>query len=450
MKVFNDLNLRFENPRWAHFPELVVMDSILDAHPELLNLLKQDILGGGKHSRLGRQDSPSVEQIVRAAIYKEIKRIDYRQLEFDLSDSVICSEFLKLDRRRPFSFEVLYKYISRIQGASLQKLMVAINQLVIGEGMENVQKVRMDSTVVESPIHHTTNNDLQWDCIKKFYRLTKKLQKHCRNMKITNHQKQAKKNHFKISVSKSRDDQQQLFRTQLRLFLRIMTLAETVCQNLASAGTRDVEVNAIREKLQALLPIMEQVYSQSYRREILNESVPANEKLFSIYEQHTDIIVKGQKQVQFGHKVNLATGKSNLILDCDIIDGNPKDSSLFAETLHRINSNYHCSIRDVCTDGGYASLDNARIAKGQGIINIVFNKIVGSLTNIVTSLSMETRLKKWRSGMEAVISNLKRRFDLFRCEWKSKPHFDAKVFWSVLAYNLRVIAAWCLSQSQTA
>lgn len=55
---------------------------------------------------------------------------------------------------------------------------------------------------------------------------------------------------------------------------------------------------------------------------------------------------------------------------------------------------------------------NQSYAKGKGIINIVFNKIVGSLANIATSKNMETRLKKWRSGMEAVISNIKRGFNL--------------------------------------
>jgi len=87
--------------------------------------------------------------------------------------------------------------------------------------------------------------------------------------------------------------------------------------------------------------------------------------------------------------------------------------------------------RDVVTDGGYASLKNQEIAKGKGVVNIVFNKIVGSLKNITTSLNMETRLKKWRSGIEAVISNVKRGSNCFRCDWKGKGHFDAKVLWSV-------------------
>ena len=98
------------------------------------------------------------------------------------------------------------------------------------------------------------------------------------------------------------------------------------------------------------------------------------------------------------------------------------------------------------TDGGYASLKNQGKAKEYGIVNIVFNKIVGSLKNLVTSGNMETRLKKWRSGIEAVISNVKRGFGLFRCDWKGREHFDAKVLWSVIAYNIRVMTGFMLEK----
>jgi hypothetical protein len=193
MKTFNDLCLRFENPVWQHYPELAVMDSILESHPELVNLVKDDVTRGSRSQRLGRKDGPSVEQIMRAAIYKEIKRVEYRQLEADLYDSTVCREFIKLDGRQPFSFEVLHKYISIIRKESLVNLMFAINRLMIGEGIEDVQKVRIDSTVVEAPIHYPTNNALVWDCFKEFYRLVAQLKKHCRELKVKNHKKQAKK-----------------------------------------------------------------------------------------------------------------------------------------------------------------------------------------------------------------------------------------------------------------
>ncbi len=130
---------------------------------------------------------------------------------------------------------------------------------------------------------------------------------------------------------------------------------------------------------------------------------------------HTDIIVKGQREVQFGHKINLAAGKSNLVLDCQILRGNPSDKSLFQPTLDRVIENYGIVPRDSTTDGGYTSLDNLKSAQKTGIANIVFNKVVGSMQNIASSLNMITRLKKWRSAMEAIISKIKRGFNIFVC-----------------------------------
>jgi hypothetical protein len=77
------------------------------------------------------------------------------------------------------------------------------------------------------------------------------------------------------------------------------------------------------------MSLMSQVYSMTYRKEIAGEAVPNDEKLFSIYELHTDIIVKSSREIKFGHKVNIGSGKSNLILTCEVLEGNPVDSTLY-------------------------------------------------------------------------------------------------------------------------
>jgi transposase, IS5 family len=391
-----------------------------------------------KSSTVGRQDSPTVEQVVRAALYKEMKKLDYRELEYAQEDSRICGVFIKLEGRSPFSFEVFQKYISRIRSESLRTLMVEINRIMMGEeGIEDGRSLRADSTVVETDIHYPTNNSLIWDCLKTSHRLLKKLEETGKIKKVRNYQRQGKKNEFKINNTKKKEKREEIFKKQLKLFrMSINQVKKVVGEIIVGA---DLGTLSILSELKGLLPKMEQVYDISYRHELLGESVPNSEKIFSIYEEHTDIIVKGSREVAFGHKVNLATGRSSLILDCEITDGNPKDSTLYEGVLERVRNDYGIRPRDMVTDGGYASLRNQEKAKEYGIVNIVFNKIVGSLKNVVTSVQMETRLKKWRSGMEAVVSNLKRGFHLFRCEWKGRDHFDAKVLWSVIAYNIRVI-----------
>ena len=312
------------------------------------------------------------------------------------------------------------------------------------EGIEDGRTLRTDSTVVETDIHYPTNNALIWDCMKTSHRLLKKLEETGKIRKVRNYKKQGKKNEFKINNTKNKEKREELFKKQLKLFRMSMNQVNKVLEEIIVGA--DLGVISIVAELKGLLPKMEKVYDISYRHELLGESVPNSEKIFSIYEDHTDIIVKGSREVAFGHKVNLATGRSNLILDCEIPDGNPRDSTLYEGVLERLKSDYGLRPRDMVTDGGYASLRNQEKAKEYGIVNIVFNKIVGSLKNVVSSAGMETRLKKWRSGMEAVISNLKRGFHLFRCEWKGRGHFDAKVLWSVIAYNIRVMTAFMLGK----
>jgi IS5 family transposase len=438
MKILNELKLKFEKPIWALAPELALIDTILNENPRLYEIVAPDIMELNKSSTVGRQDSPTVEQVVRAALYKEMKKLDYRELEYAQEDSRICGVFIKLEGRSPFSFEVFQKYISRIRSESLRVLMVEINRIMMGEeGIEDGRSLRTDSTVVETDIHYPTNNSLIWDCLKTSHRLLKKLEETGKIKKVRNYQRQGKKNEFKINNTKKKEKREELFKKQLKLFRMSINQVKKVLEDIIVGA--DLGVISILSEVKGLLPKMEKVYDISYRHEVLGESVPNCEKIFSIYEEHTDIIVKGAREVAFGHKVNVATGRSNLILDCEITDGNPKDSTLYEGVLERVRNDYGIRPRDMVTDGGYASLRNQEKAKEYGIVNIVFNKIVGSLKNVVSSVQMETRLKKWRSGMEAVISNLKRGFHLFRCEWKGRDHFDAKVLWSVIAYNIRVI-----------
>jgi IS5 family transposase len=445
MKILNDLRLKLDNPNWAVDPELALIDTILNQNPKLYEIFAEDINGLNQSSKLGRQDSPTVEQVVRAALYKEIKKLDYRELEYAQYDSRICGGFIKLEERSPFSFEVMHKYISGIKGESLRKLMVEINRIMMGEEeVEDGRSLRTDSTVVETDIHYPTNNALIWDCIKTSHRLLKKLEESGEIRKVRNYQKQAKKNLFRINNTKKKEKRTELFETQLKLLRSSINQVQKVVEGVIPGV--DLTVISMVEELKGLLPKMEKVYDISLRHEIKGEEVPVGEKIFSIYEGHTDLIVKGAREVAFGHKVNLTTGRSNLILDCEIVDGNPKDSVLYEGVLERVRNDYGITPRDMVTDGGYASLRNQGKAKEYGIVNIIFNKIVGSLKNLVTSANMETRLKKWRSGIEAVISNVKRGFSLFRCDWKGREHFDAKVLWSVIAYNIRVMTGFMLEK----
>jgi len=442
MKLFNELTLKFEKADWSKNPEFCVIDTILDNNPNIILMLKDDVMMREPASNFGRKDTPSVEQIVRAAIFKEMRNLDYRSLEYAQNDSRICATFIKLDDRNPFSFQMFQNNISRIEPETLHKVLVEINRIAISEGLENVKTIAQDSTVVESNIHYPTNNALVWDCIKTCTSLLSKLKEEISTLDFINYTKSAKKTFFEINVTRKNEDRYDLFSKQLILFTKVINQTS----NAIKKKFTSITAWAIQDELSRLLILMKKVYSFTHRKEILGESVPNDDKIFSIYELHTDIIVKGKREVQFGHKVNLTTGKSNLVLDCQILRGNPADKTLFFPTIERVIENYDTIPRDSTSDGGYATLLNLESAKNAGITNIVFTKTVGSMQNIVSSLNMETRLKKWRSAVEAHISNIRRGLDIFGCNWKGWVHFQSKVLLSVLAYNFRVLTRAILGE----
>ena len=442
MKIFSDLLLKFEKPDWSHNPEFCVIDTILEARPDLILMFSPDIIGDEVASSFGRQDTPSVEQIVRAAIFKEMRGLDYRELEFAQIDSRSCETFIKLEGRDPFSFQLFQKYISRIKPESLHRVLVEINRIAISEGLEDVESISQDSTVVKTNIHYPTNNSLVWDCVKTSTRLLAQLKQEIETLDFIDYTKSAKKTFYEINVTRKEANRYPLFCKQLILFTKVINQTS----NAIKKKSTSIIAMGIQHELAKLLDMMKQVWDITYRKEIDGKKVPSEEKIFSIYEQHTDIIVKGQREVLFGHKVNLAAGKSNLVLDCQILRCNPSDKSLYQPTIDNIIQNYEVIPRDSATDGGYASLANRTHAQKAGIVNIVFNKVVGSMQNIVSSLNMETRLKKWRSAMEAIISNIKRGFNIRTCNWKGWVHFQAKVIWSVLAYNFRVMTSLILEK----
>ena len=163
--------------------------------------------------------------------------------------------------------------------------------------------------------------------------------------------------------------------------------------------------------------------------------------MFSVFEAHTDIIVKDRRDTQFGHKLNLTTGKRGMVLDVVIEGGNPADSSRLLPMIKRIKECYGKLPRQVAADAGYASKDNINAAKELGIKAVGLPKKRGMTVEEMTGSEwIYKKLKRFRAGIEGNISMLKRVFGLDRCTWRGLEHFKAYVMSAVLAYNFKLFA----------
>jgi IS5 family transposase len=203
----------------------------------------------------------------------------------------------------------------------------------------------------------------------------------------------------------------------------------------------ELELLAISGQLRHYCGLTEKVISQTERRVVAGEKVPAEEKIFSVFEAHTDIIVKDRRDVFYGHKICLTGGKSNLILDCLITDGNPADSTLTQTMLERQQEIYGRYPLKAALDGGFASKDNLKDAKTSGVKDVCFAKKRGlKVADMCRSEYVYNRLRRFRAGIESGISWLKRSFGLCRCTWKGLRSFKSYVWCSIVAANLLTLS----------
>ena len=150
---------------------------------------------------------------------------------------------------------------------------------------------------------------------------------------------------------------------------------------------------------------------------------------------------KGARDTCYGHKLNLTTGRSGLILDVVIEDGNPADSERLIPMLERQIDIYGKPPRQAAADGGYASCDNLAVAKALGVGDMVFHKKRGlAVAAMASSDWVYRKLRNFRAGIEAGISCLKRAYGLARCTWRGRRRFEAYVWSSVVAHNLALFA----------
>ena len=211
--------------------------------------------------------------------------------------------------------------------------------------------------------------------------------------------------------------------------------------NVLETLSSDIKIVGLILDLNHYINLTERVIDQTRRRVFEDEKVPASEKIFSIFEDHTDIIIKDNRDKHYGHKICLTGGTSNLILDCVILEGNPTDSTLVENMLDRQNEIFNRYPLKVALDGGFASKENLKIAKGKKIKDVCFAKKRGlEIEDMCRSEYVYKRLRKFRAGVESGISWLKRIFGLTRCIWKGFQSFKCYVLSSIVTANLLTIA----------
>ena len=421
--------------------ELKAMSARLDQHRDTLDWIAADLrLNDVTDS--GRHGLPA-ESVLRCALLKQYRQLSYQELAFHLSDSASFQAFARLPANLFPKKSVLQKTISRIQPATWER----INQRLLADaGQEKVERgevIRIDSTVTETTIHPPTDSSLLWDSVRVMVRLLEEATAMPGAPVIVycNHRRLAKKRARAIVYTRGKDKKARLYRDLIKVTTNTLDYLDQARIALSVRPVASLQLEQWLAQVAHYPPLIKQVIDQTQRRVLQGESVPASDKIFSLFETHTDIVIKGSRDIQYGHKLNLSSGKSGLILDIVVEAGNPADTDRLLPMLDRHIQNYGCAPRQLAVDGGYASKDNLAEAKKRGVEDMAFHKKRGlSIEDMVRSHWVYRKLRNFRAGIEAGISCLKRAYGLSRCTWKGLVHFKSFVWSSVVAHNLALLA----------
>lgn len=438
------MDTQINHPRAREYDSI---SRILDTNPIISEKVLQDLTGGVAKRRTGAEGM-TADQVLRAAIVKQIEGFSYDDLAFHIIDSRCYRTFCRIGvTHKGFKKSALNSNIKALSVETWEFINRILSAWAEGQGIEKGREVRIDCTVTGSNIHKPSDSSLLWDGVRVLSRMLSQAKELFGDSPFlfTDHRKRAKRRMLGVMNAKSDKVRQKHYADLLKVahktvgYVRgaLPFLEEYRCLPVPQA----LLAQGLAEGLSRYMELTLRVIDQTERRVLHGESVPASEKLVSIFEPHTDIIIKDRRDILYGHKVCLSSGASNLITDCLIVDGNPADATLTDQMLDRQEQLYGRYPLKVALDGGFASKDNLSSAKSKGIKEVCFAKGRGiEVEDMCRSEYMYNRLRRFRAGIESGISWLKRCFGFARCTWKSLASFKSYVWASIVSANLLTLA----------
>jgi len=438
--------------------ELETISEVLDQHPNL-NVLAAADLCGARKSRRGRKGMTG-EQVLRVGLLYMIFELTYEELAFHLEDSAAFRTFSRLPFDKAVKVSTLKKNVKRIGPETWEAVNLALVMTAEARGFEKGRMTRTDCTVVETNIHHPTDSTLLWDCVRVVTRILHKLAERFPDepWKFHDRTRRAKRRAFEIEFPSKKKGTKKSEQREV-LYRKLITITEEVydygldalakLKQVVPSGIIEVMfLGSAESELRGFLASTQMVLDQTRRRIIGGERVPVEDKIVSIFETHTDIIIKKNREVLFGHKVCLTGGRSSMILDAVIEDGNPADSTLVERSIERLTAIYERPPRQASFDGGFASKDNLQFAKDAGVEDVMFHKKCGlEVEDMTKSKWVFRKLRRFRAGIEGCISTLKRAFGMKRASWRGERGFKSYVWASIASFNAVILARHVLAAS---
>ena len=423
--------------------EYKVVGEILDKHPEILDMAHRDLAKLDKAiSRRGRKAEFTSENLFRAILVMQREGLDYREASVRIAESETLQNFCRLRGKRTIDFTLLNKAYGVIQPETWEMMNHVLALRAAAEETISLEHIRTDTTVTECSIHWPTDSSLLWDT----YRVIAREMSRARRLDPMScpwrfHAKKIKKLHLFVTRYAKSSSKKRL--RQVRHAMK--TLIARVEESLEKAGdfvswarrSACLELMDVAAVPGNYLPAMRQVAGVARRRAFDGEKVPNSDKVFSIFEPHAELIMRGRRgrPIEFGHKVLLTQSKEKFITDFVVLEETRGDDDLLPLVLERHEQRFGRSPESVAADKGFCpDVDTCEELQDQ-VDYLGMPRRTRDFGD-----SMMSVWQQWRAGIEGTISCLKRAFRLARCCFRGFNNFASAVGSAVFCHNLRILA----------
>jgi IS5 family transposase len=448
---FADLELKKQGV--ALDPVLAGIADFIDANGKLVEAVRCDLDRGLKKPTTGRKGL-TPRQVLGSMILMRVKDWDYRELRERIADGYTLRIFTDFYAGPVPQHDAFNRSFNRLTPATLQAVNAAVIHAAVGAELEAGEKLRADTTLVETNIHWPTDGALLWDTVRVLTRLIGRLRQIVPKdvPKFSNRKRAARRRMQKIQRMTRAERESQ----QVPTYRQLLTITEEVLSNARrtadatgdSCGKTPADVlaiEALRKEITDVCRLGDRVIDQSRRRVLHGEQVPVSEKLYSIFESHTDLIKRGKtnKPVEFGHKVFLAESAQGFITQYRVLDGNPSDEDHVASALKSHKKEFGSAPQVFATDRGFHNPDNQKRCQKAGVDCVSIPQRGGKKTADRAAFEKSPDFKKaqrFRAGIEGTISVLLRGRGMRRCLAHGRERFELLVGAAVLANNLMRIA----------
>jgi len=441
-------------------PLLQSISDFLDDHEEMIKAVRRDLQRGLKNPETGRSGL-TPPQVLRSLILMRVKNWDYRELRERITDGYTLRQFTDFYCQPVPKHDAFNRAFNRLTPQTLQAVNDLVVQAAVDVGLEEGQKLRVDTTVVQTDIHHPTDNTLLWDVIRVVTRLVLCLaaavQQHIQGFRNRTRAARRRMQEIQRLTPKERHQRQtEKYRELIGIAEEVVNSARKVVKQTRKARGKDlvtaVAIAELRKEIDHYCKLGSRVIDQAGRRVLQGEQVPNAEKIYSIFETHTDLIKRGKVQtpMEFGHKVFLAESAQGLITQYEVLEGNPGDDQQVEPSLERHKETFGHAPALYGSDRGFFSEKNVKSCKQNGVKVVCIPQRGGKKTAKREAYEKSPAFKngqRFRAGIEGRISVLFRGRGMKRCLAEGHQRFELWVGAAVLANNLLRIATLLAKRS---